>query len=1000
MTSTPTQQTDTDVRQRRINEIKALRQSGDRKQCLLQIEQALRDLPWHWQLANQHAHELRTTGNPKQALVVINDAIAREPVVWLFVEKSSIQAQMGLLSKAFSTLDNAPDAFQEKLLNHRNNLKRMAVHSEVIALRQAGKHAESLACIEKAITVLPEHQELFCQHAICLRNLGRFSEAHEVVDEGIQQQPEAPRLYQEKSSIFAMERDFDQGFSVLDNAPKALQPRFENHRAFLKRQQVNHQCQQLRDMGSFEQALKTIQTALNDLPVNAQMICEHAQCLRLLGRVDEALSVLDEGLKSFKDNALYMTRANIFVALERFTEAHEVLQDPALPENLPPRIALLARVSFQLGERESAIEQVSQYQDTEPCRLCYIELLRRSDRVVEALKVAQQSHKQYPKWPFRMEEARCLLALEHYDELNSWLTTWQNTDGKPKAFFHIATQLAQKQFDYSRVIELSEKALPLWPDALDLYQPYLLSAIRLKDQQRVTTIISDLTEKYGDSGHAQRILTTAWSQMGDQEFALNISEQSVKKDPENTQSCIHYVDKLIQLGQAKQALAFLDTCPDTVKQRELIKLARAKTLWQQGRYKEAVTALKLVCDLQYLKPQTVQTAIDFLIQVGEYYEARKILDRVDTAVPDSQIPHAIGLSKIQEAEGNLLGAIRVMTRLYNHYPQHEGIINRLVLLTLARCDADKADYFYKKLLKNKVLQHRTESEKHTPTMHGQMINEFKLLSMDITLSDDPLVLGQQLPDANDNSMLAISVIRRMFELNRLNPPSNTRSNQQTARAIPLKVFQYWNTPEPPEQVQELMNQCQQVNADCEYTRFNDFTAIQYLKKQGLFQAARAFQIAQSPATKADILRLALLWREGGIYLDADDLCLNPFSQHLDHSTEICLYREPGHSSLGNNFMASKADTPMIEAALTQATENVLSVSSESTWFSTGPALVTRCFVSHYITPDLHLKPGAVVLLMPELRRFLAHHQQVQYKQTDQHWVKAFQDKLWRAQLRE
>lgn len=997
MTSNSTQNTDPNILKRTIDEIKALRRAGHRKQCLQRIEQALSELPWHWQLAYEHAHELRTTGKPKQALTIINDALARTSIVWLFIEKSSIQAHMGWFEKAFSTVDNAPAEFQERLRNHRNNLARMAALADVRKLRQSGKHAESLRYLEKAITTLPWHPDLSCEHAIGLRNLGRFREAHEVIDSGIQKQP-TQRLYQEKASIFAMERRFDQAFSVLDHAPEAFRPRFENHRINLKRQQAMYHCQQLRDAGSFEQALKAIQAALADLPITPNMVCEHAQCLRFLGRVDEALEVLDEGLKSFNDTALCMTRANTFVALERFAEARDVLSDPAIPENFPPRIALLARVCFQLGERDYAIELVSQHKDTEQCCLCYIELLRRSERVQEALETARESLKIYPKWPFRLEEARCLMALEHYDEFNDWLTTWQHTDGKPKAFFHLAIQLAQKQFDYARVIELSEKALTLWPDALDLYQPYLLSAIRLKDKQRVTTIVGDLTEKYGDNGHTQRILTTAWSQMGDQEHALSIAQQAIKKDPENTQACLHYTDKLIQLGQAKQALAFLDACPDTVKQRELIRLAKAKALWHQGRYEDALVPLTLACDFQYLKPATTQTAIDFLIQLGRYYDARKVLDKLDAGLPYSQIHHAIGLSKIQEAEGNLLGAINVMTALHNRYQEHEGVLNRLVLLALSRSDVDKAEYFYKKLLSNKVLQHRTESEKHTPTMHGQMINEFKLLNMDVTLSDDPLVLGQQLPEAIDNSLLAISVIRRMFELSRLNSPQSAHASQQTERLIPLKVFQYWNHPEPPEQVQALMQQCQQVNEDCEYTRFNDFTAIQYLKRQGLFQAARAFQIAQSPATKADVLRLALLWKEGGIYLDADDLCLSPFSQHLDHSTEICLYREPGHSSLGNNFMASKPDTPMMEAALAQATENVLSISSESTWFTTGPALITRCFVSHYITPELHLKPGAVVLLMPELRRFLAHHQFVQYKQTDQHWVKAFQDKPWRAQL--
>ncbi|MGV6852568.1 MAG: glycosyltransferase [bacterium] len=996
-------QSNGELLQKAIKEIQSLRQAGKHQESLQCAEQALEQLPWHWQLACNYAAALRLTGNLKKAYDTIEATIMQNAnIQWLYIEKANILAAMNNYTAAFECLDLAPSDIKEELTTHRDHLKCQKAIKEIQSLRQAGKHQESLQCAEQALEQLPWHWQLACNYAAALRLTGNLKKAYDTIEATIMQNANIQWLYIEKANILAAMNNYTAAFECLDLAPSDIKEELTKHRDHLKRQQIILQSRQLREAELPEKALAYIQQALNDYPPHPSLISEHAICLHALMRWDEALQVLQAGIVQFPDSHwLLIEKARIYLAQEYYEQAKKTLDNSVIPSNLPNKQILLARIEFQEGNREVAIKRAKQHKHHEHSTLLYAELLRRSGKAKLALLHIRSTLESYPKWAFRIEEARCLTALNLDDQLNKWLEKWRESDDLPKAYYQIALQQARKQFNHQHVIALAEVALERFPASLDFYQHYLHSAIQLKDSERAIDAITILSEKYADRAQSHRILATTWSQMGDHEQALYHHEKAVKLEPNNIEGCCQYVDKLNLIGKSKIALSFLDKRPNSIQTHPSVLMAYAKVYWHQGHYMEAQQYIQKACTNDQLPPGIVQTAIHYLTQLGYTSEAQQILEKLDSGAPDYVLNHALAMATIQEAQGNLLSAINALDKQQLQYPQHEGLLNRLVKLRLSRSDTEGAEYDYKQLLDLKVQQRKTQAEKHTPTMHGQMINEFKLLQNDITITDNIRLLGQQLDAATDNSLLAMTIIRRMFELQHLRaqitPDSQTNANfehDETVRRIPLKIFQYWDQPEPPEQITHLMDCCRDVNPDYEYTRFNNITALQYLKKQALFQAARAFQVARSPATKADILRLALLWCEGGIYLDADDLCVQPFSKHLHFASEIILYIESGYYSLGNNFMASQAKSTVIEAALQQATENVLSAGSESTWFSTGPALITRCFVSQCVTEDLCLKPNAVLLQTPELRQFLAHHQQVLYKQTNDWWVNAFQDKKW------
>jgi inositol phosphorylceramide mannosyltransferase catalytic subunit len=70
---------------------------------------------------------------------------------------------------------------------------------------------------------------------------------------------------------------------------------------------------------------------------------------------------------------------------------------------------------------------------------------------------------------------------------------------------------------------------------------------------------------------------------------------------------------------------------------------------------------------------------------------------------------------------------------------------------------------------------------------------------------------------------------------------------------------------------------------------------------------------RAPAERADILRLELLWREGGVYVDSDFECLRSIEPLLEGHDFVIGLAKPGR--VNNAFIAAVAGHPILELAL-------------------------------------------------------------------------------------
>jgi hypothetical protein len=100
--------------------------------------------------------------------------------------------------------------------------------------------------------------------------------------------------------------------------------------------------------------------------------------------------------------------------------------------------------------------------------------------------------------------------------------------------------------------------------------------------------------------------------------------------------------------------------------------------------------------------------------------------------------------------------------------------------------------------------------------------------------------------------------------------------------IPNTVYQTWKKPALPLRHAREVARFRKMNRDYSFCFFDDVQMAEYMNQHFCGQPIlRVFQDLMIPASKADIWRYCILFREGGIYCDIDSALTVPFRELLE-----------------------------------------------------------------------------------------------------------------------
>jgi tetratricopeptide (TPR) repeat protein len=349
---------------------------------------------------------------------------------------------------------------------------------------------------------------------------------------------------------------------------------------------------------------------------------------------------------------------------------------------------------------------------------------------------------------------------------------------------------------------------------------------------------------------------------------------------------------------------------------------------------------------------------------------------------------------LSERELRLNAAISSYNKALQLKPDEPQLHWNLARTSLLSFDLNLAENHLRQFveLSKTSLKLQGKSINISQTHYGQILDEYRLDTEVVAriqeLNTWPLparipALVDLATGCPDNIAVAVALMMAMREQNIIGAPQTAGENR-----IPKIIMQYWDTEDIPADVKLLMRSWHELNPSFGVWLHNDRTAREFLSREFPPNVLQAYQFAREAAQKADIFRLAWLMRNGGIYVDADNRCLQPVSLLLPAGANAVLYQED-LGTIGNDFIAVAPEHPLISYALTAAVTAMNRGDTDLVWLATGPGLITRAVAQVTAKASrgtFSLPSGLYIHSRLTLLNVMARNCMVHYRATSRNWV--------------
>lgn len=150
------------------------------------------------------------------------------------------------------------------------------------------------------------------------------------------------------------------------------------------------------------------------------------------------------------------------------------------------------------------------------------------------------------------------------------------------------------------------------------------------------------------------------------------------------------------------------------------------------------------------------------------------------------------------------------------------------------------------------------------------------------------------------------------------------SNELLPQKIPRVIYQTFEDYEVPSGMHEAISSWKDSNPDYEHYFYNSQDRIAFLRESFDKDVVEAYLNLIPGAFKADLWRCCILYKKGGVYIDADMMCLSQLSSLIEPNDEFLVARDDpmSQSYLANGFIASVSDHPFLKKQIQNIVENV------------------------------------------------------------------------------
>ena len=486
-------------------------------------------------------------------------------------------------------------------------------------------------------------------------------------------------------------------------------------------------------------------------------------------------------------------------------------------------------------------------------------------------------------------------------------------------------------------------------------------------------------------------LGAAWDQ------CLETARTATAFHPRRAEPYLEAARALMEMGCLSEALMYLDEGLMQAGPMPSLMVRQAEILRRNGRWDEAAAALDRASDVPGSAFSVWTERVNLMLATGAWERARQAVAPFPASSPLERALACHILATIAEKTWHFHEAA-ALNRAALAFRADAGFahiaLGRIGMLLL---DMPAALHHQAKSceLEASATILRNGNLRASQTHVGQILDEFRMVPALIgelkellhhPAGDRVGELTRVVRDQPDHMAPAMQLVVALRQSGLLD--WHARMGKWPGRPIPRRIFQYWNDGEPPQAIESLMLEWRRMHPDWEYICFDDNSAGAFIRTHHSAAALEAFRYAKEPAHRADLFRLAVLKTLGGVYIDADDICLARLESVLPMQASLIGYLEH-YGTLANNFIAATAEMPVIGRAFDLAIKAMRRGDDDIIWLSTGPGLLTRAFCQELSKDEMGmtLLAQCCILEPADHSRVAMFHAPAPYKSTRRHWLR-------------